>query len=81
MAINKRRRKEIKQKVLNYYREKANQNWDMGLADYLSCSGLSVAEVDYGCIIARKFIDRVQTEPLKTPEEIMQDLLDELGIE
>lgn len=58
--MNKSRREEIKQKVLNYYREKANQNWDMGLADYLSYLGLSIDEVNYGVVIARKFLDRVQ---------------------
>lgn len=59
--MTKRRRKIIKQKVLNYYREKANsKSWDMGLVDYLSYFGLSSNEVDYGCFIAKKFIDRVQ---------------------
>lgn len=62
--MTKRRRKMIKQKVLNYYREKANsKSWDMGLADYLSHFGLSSNEVDYGCFIAKKFIDRVQIPP------------------
>lgn len=60
MLKSKRRRKQIKQFVLNYYREKANRNWDKGLSDYLSDLGLSINEVDYGVVIARKFLDRVQ---------------------
>ena len=67
--------------TLNYYRERGNQDWDIGLADYLNYLGLSISEIDYGCVIARKFIDRVQVIPFKTSKQVCQDLLNDLDLD